>query len=82
MVLGFKRQYSLSRHIIFHSNERRKSNLLHSCKKCDRILSSATALLYHMKIHTGEKPYSCNHCDKTFAHPNTLTIHTRLHTGL
>nr|XP_023026544.1 zinc finger protein 70-like isoform X1 [Leptinotarsa decemlineata] len=51
------------------------------CSRCDRVLTSNSALSSHMKTHTGERPYSCSYCRKSFSYISSLTVHTRLHTG-
>lgn len=81
-IVGFKRHYARTKHLKIHKQADVNKESEYNCQKCDRVLSSSTALIYHMKTHTGEKPYSCTYCEKKFAHPNTLTTHTRLHTGL
>uniref|UniRef100_A0A914WGI9 C2H2-type domain-containing protein n=1 Tax=Plectus sambesii TaxID=2011161 RepID=A0A914WGI9_9BILA len=45
------------------------------CKYCDKVCSSSSALLYHTRLHTGERPYVCKHCNKGFIQKVHLQRH-------
>lgn len=55
-----------------------KTNQCHLCKK---TYSSKIALIRHMYLHSGQKPFTCEFCNKRFARSYDLKDHLLTHTG-
>jgi KRAB domain-containing zinc finger protein len=54
---------------------------LYGCDICGRRFSQNACLQYHIRTHTGDKPYKCHICDKGFSSNRYLQNHIRTHTG-
>ncbi|XP_028399853.1 zinc finger protein with KRAB and SCAN domains 1-like [Dendronephthya gigantea] len=56
-------------------------NKRHRCNECDMRFKKPSALVIHLRTHSGERPYSCNLCDKRFSISGNLRRHMFTHTG-
>ena len=52
----------------------RKPKGLYPCKECDRVFNHKNSLSYHLKSHTGLRPYACPTCDKAFYASSALRV--------
>ncbi|CAK1592095.1 unnamed protein product [Parnassius mnemosyne] len=62
----------------FKTSQKRQ---VYCCNNCDYKCTNKSKLLYHMKLHTVEKPFSCNICDYQFIQKSNLRRHIKIHTG-
>ncbi|KAI5706689.1 hypothetical protein M8J75_010463 [Diaphorina citri] len=51
----------------------------HICETCGNSFSSRRNLLYHIKIHTTDRPYKCEMCSTTFKMRKYLVQHYKTH---
>ena len=61
----------------FRFNEKKP----HKCSFCKYSSANKSAILYHQRVHTGERPFKCTECDYTAIFKHNLTNHKRRHTG-
>ena len=54
---------------------------LYFCKFCGKVMQNKSVFEYHVRTHTGEKPFKCEVCHRHFAGRQPLETHKRLHTG-
>eukprot|EP01083_Nonionella_stella_P193945 715708_1 len=64
-----RRQHMMGRRARFH------------CNICNRDFSAKQHFEYHMRTHSGEKPFKCPTCGKAFRAKHSLKNHLRIHTG-
>jgi len=69
-------------HINVQIHAKLAKNKQHTCKTCNKCLSSKDGLIRHERIHSGEKPYACQDCNKCFSDPSAFSNHERVHSGV
>ncbi|XP_035781848.1 zinc finger protein 436-like [Anopheles albimanus] len=52
------------------------------CPQCGKNFICASALLAHVRTHTGERPFECKYCGKRFSTPTGQDLHERRHLGI
>jgi uncharacterized Zn-finger protein len=59
--------------------EKKRWRQPHQCQYCSRVLSNASNLIRHVRIHTGQRPFACVTCGKTFINSSNRRKHEKLH---
>ena len=52
------------------------------CDTCGKIFKNSRNFIYHVRIHSGEKPYECGTCNISFTQPSSLKSHQKIHAGV
>ncbi|XP_003743630.1 zinc finger protein 883 [Galendromus occidentalis] len=51
------------------------------CTLCGKRFCRRNHLVFHLRIHSGERPYPCEVCAARFSRADSLKVHMRIHTG-
>uniref|UniRef100_A0A1A8UZT0 C2H2-type domain-containing protein n=1 Tax=Nothobranchius furzeri TaxID=105023 RepID=A0A1A8UZT0_NOTFU len=70
---SFNGPTKLARHMRTHNRRETK------CPHCDNIFLKLTALKYHLRTHTVERPYQCSCCIESFVEQEDLEKHCLKH---
>ncbi|XP_017777224.1 PREDICTED: protein hunchback [Nicrophorus vespilloides] len=65
-----------------HSGEHIKSDRRLECTKCPFVTEYKHHLEYHMRNHTGSKPFKCNECDYSCVNKSMLNSHKKSHSNV
>lgn len=61
--------------------KKRGDKMVYKCKECGKEFMQRDNLIFHIRTHTGERPFKCDLCGKDFSREYGLKLHSRVHSG-
>lgn len=73
---------AVRRHLVLEHLEiaKERGYKIYTCEYCKKILPNKEKYDYHIRIHTGARPFGCTECKKSFRDKKQLKMHKRIHT--
>ena len=62
-------------------NPLKDGKVSHDCNLCDYTSKKSSHLKYHMRVHSGEKPFACTQCEYSTKQNSHLKTHMLKHSG-
>ena len=72
-------QRELTIPLIWNEMKVGKNEYVWKYENCNKKFTKAYNLIYHLRVHTGEKPFTCRFCNKKFSQKGNLGRHLERH---